>query len=430
MEKPNIFLIIIDDLRFDHLGCYGYERDTSLNINKLAEKGVIYTNCYSNSYWSVPSHSSLFTGKLPSEHGVIEHQNPYFNKENSLVKLLKEKGYFTWAISNNYWINGIYGFDRDFDKFDFHMWWSDLIDDEFKETLKEIQKKDWENRFSKYLYALKEGIKLGPKAFVSFLMYKLERKYGHKYGLTDSGSKKTINRIKRTKRTEKPLFLFINLMEVHAPYQTPLNFNKKYSSNFTFKDGVVNERKDPKDEKMRQKRINMYDDCVRYVDQKIKELVSIIQDKYDNNIFIITSDHGELFGDNQLDFEGEWYGHDFPSCSDQALKVPLIVYGENIESNKMEEALSLADLNDLISSIIENERFNSKGFAISENLGENYSRTITDGSNRLVITENKEYYLGNNKKRGKLSNKLNKNVGNLNNLINQRRIEISENINF
>ena len=72
IEKEfNIVLITIDTLRADHLSCYGYDRDTSPNIDKIAEKGFIFNNAIAPSSWTSPSMVSLFTSVYPINHGVV-----------------------------------------------------------------------------------------------------------------------------------------------------------------------------------------------------------------------------------------------------------------------------------------------------------------------------------------------------------------------
>ena len=70
VNKPNILLIVLDTTRGDHLSSYGYSRRTSPNLDKLANESVIYTRALANSNSTLPSHASLFTGKLPYSHGA------------------------------------------------------------------------------------------------------------------------------------------------------------------------------------------------------------------------------------------------------------------------------------------------------------------------------------------------------------------------
>ncbi len=96
----NVILITIDALRPDHLGCYGYEKNTSPNIDKLAKEGVLFTQAISQGSWTATSLPSLITSSYPSTSGIF-YWNQVFplNSIDILPKLLKSKGYNTAFIS-------------------------------------------------------------------------------------------------------------------------------------------------------------------------------------------------------------------------------------------------------------------------------------------------------------------------------------------
>ena len=87
-NAPNVFLFVIDTLRADHLSCYGYELETSPNIDEFSREALRFENCYSTANWTVPGHASIFTGRYPISHGahkILERdrtesktQNPFF----------------------------------------------------------------------------------------------------------------------------------------------------------------------------------------------------------------------------------------------------------------------------------------------------------------------------------------------------------------
>src|SRR5438046_10733710 len=68
--QPNILMIVMDTTRADHLSVYGYERDTTPNLKKLAQDAALYTNAISAADITLSSHASLFTGFYPSWHGA------------------------------------------------------------------------------------------------------------------------------------------------------------------------------------------------------------------------------------------------------------------------------------------------------------------------------------------------------------------------
>jgi arylsulfatase A-like enzyme len=398
-DKPDIMLLVIDSLRSDHLGCYGYERDTSPFLDKLADKGVKLENCYANSYWSVPSHASLFTGDLVSEHKVISNENPELKPENSLINYLNDEGYFTYGNSNNMWVNDLYNYDQAFDKFDFQLWASDLGDRESNKMLKNLHRKDWDSRKQKYLHALKKASKKGPGTVLKLLGFKFQRKYGKRWGLSDYGANKSIRRIKeKSRETSQPFFGFCNFMEAHAAYTPPLGFKRKYSSYYRPKNGIVNAKEKVEGENL-QKRINLYDDCIRYIDHQLKEFIQEFEEENPETVFIITSDHGELFFDNSLEHEKPEQGHDTPSCSDEMLKVPFIIYSKKTDLAdlfEVNELVSLRETKEIIKSIINRKKFGSKGFIISENIDKDQlsCKIATDGESKAVKTEKETYLYG------------------------------------
>ena len=70
--RPNVFLVSIDTLRSDHLGCYGYERDTSPRLDRLAREGARIEQMISSTSWTLPAHAALFTGLADSVHGCTD----------------------------------------------------------------------------------------------------------------------------------------------------------------------------------------------------------------------------------------------------------------------------------------------------------------------------------------------------------------------
>ena len=100
-EDFNIVLITVDTLRADHLSCYGYDRNTSPAIDKIAEKGIIFNNALAPSSWTAPSMVSLLTSVYPINHGVnhgigymknrtIHIQEVFSSKLVTLTEILKE----------------------------------------------------------------------------------------------------------------------------------------------------------------------------------------------------------------------------------------------------------------------------------------------------------------------------------------------------
>lgn len=136
-DGPNILLITLDTTRRDHLGMYGYPLPTSPNLDRLAEDSLVYTSAYAVSSWTLPTHASMFTGKLPSAHGAnydpegplrlgeaigaqYSHYRarPIAENEVTLAQLLSEHGYATGGIIAGPWMMEVFRLGKGFQHYD------------------------------------------------------------------------------------------------------------------------------------------------------------------------------------------------------------------------------------------------------------------------------------------------------------------------
>ncbi len=114
---PNVLLVSIDTLRPDHLGCYGYRRDTSPAIDRLADQGVRFSTVASASSWTLPAHASLVTGLYPATHGAWRMANPILPEVTTLAQLLQRSGMTTCGMVSFHLLSAGYGFARGFDTY-------------------------------------------------------------------------------------------------------------------------------------------------------------------------------------------------------------------------------------------------------------------------------------------------------------------------
>ena len=115
-SAPHIVLIVVDTLRADHLGAYGYDRPTSPHIDKLAEGGVVFTRATAPSSWTKPSMASLFTSLRPSQHGAVSFARQLDSGAPTLAELLRAAGYRTVGVTGNFvHVNETSGLHRGFD---------------------------------------------------------------------------------------------------------------------------------------------------------------------------------------------------------------------------------------------------------------------------------------------------------------------------
>ncbi len=114
----HIILVSIDTCRADYLSCYGYERQTTPNIDALAAEGVLFENVVSPVPLTLPAHSSILTGTIPAYHGVHDNSDYRLGATNlTLAEILHDRGYTTGGIVSSFTLNSIFGLDQGFDSY-------------------------------------------------------------------------------------------------------------------------------------------------------------------------------------------------------------------------------------------------------------------------------------------------------------------------
>ena len=124
VRPPNIFLISIDALRADHLGCYGYDRPTSPVLDELASRGTRFSSAFVNTHGTPPSHTTLLSSLYQETHqvdldGSHDHGNDHrIPDEVELVQeILQREGWRTIAVTGGGYMSAEFGFARGFDEF-------------------------------------------------------------------------------------------------------------------------------------------------------------------------------------------------------------------------------------------------------------------------------------------------------------------------
>jgi len=110
---PNVVVIVIDTLRADHLGAYGYPRPTSPTIDRLAAEGVLFEDVTSQCSWTLPSIVSMFQGRY-----LTSYRDVYLDDAPTLAEVFRAAGYRTVGVVGNGLLSTEAGFDRGFDHYD------------------------------------------------------------------------------------------------------------------------------------------------------------------------------------------------------------------------------------------------------------------------------------------------------------------------
>lgn len=287
--RPNILWIVLDTARADHFSSYGYERNTTPNIDAFAKEGVLYKNVITTASWSLPSHASMFTGLYPTEHGANFSWSWLGDDLTTVAEVLRGNGYRTISISNNNVVgkqtNLIQGFE--------HAYLQPqnlLIGRAIRKVLKFF------------------NIQSETLARVGFLF--------PRDGLAEYTNTFVRTIIDKVSQEQRPFFLFVNYMDAHEPYgntpwggrylkdptgdtshayQQALNIEK-----LDFYEHLVGAKvlQDADKETMNA----LYDGDLAYLDSKIGELISYLREHkvLDETLVIITADHGENLGENNL----------------------------------------------------------------------------------------------------------------------------------
>ena len=305
-SSTNVLVIVLDTLRADHLSSYGYPRATSPEIDRIASQGVLFENAIAPCSWSLPSHASLLTGRVPSKHGMQNVQSmPWLGwGKNSLGgyptlgDVLKERGYRTGAFSANrvYFTRNV-GLGRGFVHFEDYF---DSVGDSFVRTL-------YGREFARLYLNRTEKSKVTRALRYLGLESWLDKDsegsgdFGGAYGVRKRASvvnQELLHWIDRDQR--HPFFAFLNYLDVHYSYGGPQDY--------------------PEPDWDRGTTIDEYDAGLKYVDDYIGRLLRELEQRglTRNTIVVITSDHGESLGAHGLTYHGA-------ALYRELIQVPLII---------------------------------------------------------------------------------------------------------
>lgn len=119
-EHCNVVLISFDTVRADHLGCYGYDRPTSPNVDKLASRSLVFERAIAQAPWTLPSHGAMLSGLYPSRLGVLRYPATRIlpDQDTVLPEMFRAAGYATAGFTGGGFVSDHYGFDRGFDVYE------------------------------------------------------------------------------------------------------------------------------------------------------------------------------------------------------------------------------------------------------------------------------------------------------------------------
>ncbi len=287
-KNVHIIVYVLDALRADHLGCYGYPRPTSPHIDRIAGDGVRFTNCFSATTWTRPVAASLLTGVYPAVHGTRTRADRFSADLVRLPEVLQAAGYKTAGFSTMGNIAGEIGFAHGFDHY------MEL----FREPSILARRQRLDAVAAALMHTLDDNEVALPLAedINEFLLPWLQQN--------------------RTANT----FSLAWSIQPHVPYDPPPGFRRfapprPSRSNEGQQDDIRSAG-----EQDRQRLMDLYDDEIAYNDHCLGELTAGLQALgiYEDVWLILVGDHGEAF------YEHGVYAHGHAPF-EEVVHVPLIM---------------------------------------------------------------------------------------------------------
>lgn len=322
-HAPNVLLLVLDTVRAESLSLYGYDRDTTPNLNRLAARAVRFDQARSTAPWTLPSHASMFTGRWPHELNVGE-KKPLDRTYLTLAEALGSHGYATAGfIANTFFCNQWFGLGRGFAHYD------DFYEEQAAVSVAEALRCSSLGRLA---------VKALPEPLVG-----VERRR------KDAGriNAAFLGWLDREGGGDRPFFAFLNYFDAHGPFVPPADFHRPFGrpaadaeEEAMIREWDVRSRAGVTDAQLELAR-DSYDDCLAYLDREIGRLFDELDRRgvLDETLVILTSDHGEELGEHGLVGHGR-------SLYDQETRVPLLMFlprgargGETVA-----EAVSLRDV--------------------------------------------------------------------------------------
>ena len=307
---PNFLILVVDALRADHVGVYGYSRPTSPRLDEYARQGVMFDRAYAQAPSTFPSTAAIFTGRYPSDTQAASERVFELSQEcATLAEVLKGAGYRTGFFS----ANPIHAYDRletgeqwspGFDQgFDEYFVGSNLLDDRLRAEALNEHAMAW---------IRKDGSR-GP--FLACVWY----------------------------------------IDVHAPYEPPPEFRDLFPDPY---EGKIDGKKEmrelwktgkPISQEARQQLINLYDAEIAYTDSSIGDMLDALADKsvLANTLVMVTADHGEAFQEH-----GQC-GHGF-GLYEELIRIPLLIIPPQAQTQSQPSRhAALVALIDLMPTILD-----------------------------------------------------------------------------
>ncbi|MEE2778370.1 MAG: sulfatase [Acidobacteriota bacterium] len=256
-ESLNVLVYLVDTLRADHLGCYGYERDTSPHLDAFAADATLFRNAMAQAPWTRPAVASIFTGLTPIAHGVNTRESLLPPEALTLPELFQAAGYDTVGIVTNPNLAEQVGFSQGFGEYQLT-----LPKYATAEELAEVTAEDVIDRFESW--------------------------------------------VRSRSSVDGPFFAYLHTGEPHGPYEPPAELRELYGKVSSDRVGSKGELRQlangevSADANHVAELLRLYDAEIFWNDRSFGRLIRLLRDRdlYDRTIIVFVSDHGEAFLDH------------------------------------------------------------------------------------------------------------------------------------
>jgi arylsulfatase A-like enzyme len=299
-KAPNVLLIVMDTVRAQSLSLYGYHRQTTPHLERWAQSGVVFERAISASPWTLPSHATMFTGRWPHELST-NWEDALDGTYSTLAEALSAHGYITAGfVANTNYLGYEFGLDRGF-----------------------VHYEDYVVSPQEVFVSSSLGRWLATDASIRKLL-------GYYDNITRQDAAAINDHFLAwlARAEHRPFFAFLNYFDAHEPYLPPGSFAERFGPDLPRGNDLLTQdlrrslRQDwfkrlPAEIKTE---LDMYDGAIAYIDHQLDRLFSELQKRglMENTMIIVTSDHGEQFGEHGLFLHGN-------SLYQPLLHVPLII---------------------------------------------------------------------------------------------------------
>ena len=328
-DSPNVLLIVMDTVRARNLSVYGYARPTTPRLEQFAKAGVRFDRAIATAPWTLPSHAAMFTGRFPHEMSA-DFRTPLDGEHPTLAEALRARGYLTAGfVANTFFCNTENGLSRGFAHYEDYV----VSPSEFAlsaSLVRVILNRDALRRLINYHDVV--GRKSAEEINQAFLKW-LER------------------------QNNQPFFAFLNYLDAHEPCLPSAPFDEKFGAKIEhgrFRSVHLlrtswRQQREESTPQARQADVDCYDGAIAYLDRQIGWLLDELErrGRLKDTLVIITSDHGEAFGENGH------YGH-IDSAYLTQLHVPLLISMPEVvpAGQAVTKAVSLRDLPATVMDVI------------------------------------------------------------------------------